>query len=156
MRNAMISVVTWTFLASIYLSFNRVYIFFIFTRVNIGYLCLNVIIMVFLLLILKQSFSKVYINKLAAYTYTQLRQIHGGSTQTFNKICYISNETMIQVQCLVLKLLFGVTFYTDIKAYIGLSRLYAIQRSRTVNPYYEETVHFGLEPITGVLLSRTS
>ena len=36
------------------------------------------------------------------------------------------------------------------------SRLNSLQRSQIVNPCYEGTVHSRLEPMTGMLLSRSS
>ena len=53
-------------------------------------------------------------------------------------------------------LLFGVTSYKDMPAYARLSKLNSSPRSRIVNACYGRTVHSGLEPMMGMLLSRLS
>ena len=55
-------------------------------------------------------------------------------------------------------LLFGVTSYADMPAYTSFSRLSSLPRSRIskVNTCYGGTVRLRLEPMAGMLLSRSS
>ena len=65
-------------------------------------------------------------------------------------------STIIKRHVCLLLLLFGVTSYADMPAaYTGFRDLIHYHAAIIVNPCYGGTIHFRLEPITGMLLNRS-